>query len=102
MIMLPLVLSLACAGSAGGSSEPSEPPVYPPKMVKGENVDDDGNALDPKIRSCVEESIATINAVGMAVGGEKSKTDTNESWFGTCWCKNNGFRGTRMDGSCKP
>ncbi|WP_434417908.1 hypothetical protein [Nannocystis pusilla] len=102
VLSFPLFLMLACAGSAGGSSDPSTPATYPPKMVEGETVDADGKALDPKIRRCVEEFNAKDEAIGMAIAGEKSSVDTSEADFGTCWCKANGFRGQRMNGSCLP
>ena len=102
ILLLPLLLSLACAGSSGGSSESPGSATYPPKMVEGETVDADGKALNPEIRRCVEKFNNQDEAIGMAIAGEKSSVDTSEADFGTCWCKSNGFRGQRMNGSCLP
>ena len=38
-MLLSLSFCMACAGSGGGTENPSAPKTYPPKMVKGETVD---------------------------------------------------------------
>lgn len=83
-------------------------------MKKGDNVDENGKANDPKIQACIDEKLAQDARVGGAaigvgnalVGGSEASTDdltkTPELDFQYCWCKANGFRGQRRDTSCLP
>src|SRR5687767_2292087 len=105
-MFLPVLLVLACAGSSGSSDgssrEPSDHTTYPPKMVEGENVKD-GVPTDPEIAACLEKKQAIGKGVFEAIAGEgeKSSVDDTESNFEVCWCQSKGYRGIKMDHSCK-
>ncbi|MEZ4454811.1 MAG: hypothetical protein R3B09_35500 [Nannocystaceae bacterium] len=112
LLLTTLVLS-ACAGSSGGTQDPSAPATYPPKRVKGETVDDNGKPLDAGVARCLDDKRAQDKAVGGAaigagnalIGGDASTSDlvdTTEEDFGWCWCKTKGFRGQRANGACLP
>ena len=112
LITLPFIALFACAGSSSSSQDPSTPATYPPEMAKGDNVDENGRALDPKIASCIDVKLAMDAKIGGAaiglgtaiLGENDAKTSdlskTPEADFSYCWCKSRGFRGQRRDGSC--
>lgn len=102
-VLLPLLL-VACAGSAGSSDgssrEPSDHTTYAPSLVEGENFKD-GKPTDPDVAQCYADKKQQDSTIGNVIAGQESDVDTTEADFQWCWCKSKGYRGLKMDRSCK-
>ena len=100
--MRPLLFVTLLVSACWYPSQDTQNPegVRPPAPIQGRDVDAYGTPIDPQIASCVRHT-KTVDSTIAGAFGEKAEHDQSGN-FAYCWCRANGFRGQRVNGTCLP